>query len=308
MGSVLVTGGAGFIGSHVVERLVVEGVDVRVLDDFSTGRRENLRSVLPAVEIMEGDVADTDTVRRAVMGCRRVIHLAAVASVQASLDDPLATHAINLRGTVNVLEAARVAGVERVVLASSASVYGDHTRLPLHEELPFRPLSPYAADKAAGETYCRAFYAAYGLETVALRFFNVYGPRQDPHSPYTGVISIFVDRMRSGEPPVIYGDGQQTRDFVYVVDVARAVLLAASCSAAGGETCNVASGTQTSILALVDALNDVLGTDFAPRFAPPRVGEVRFSEGDAACAQRLLGWRPEWSLKEGLSQLVATPS
>jgi len=222
----LITGGAGFIGSHLVEALIERGERVRVLDDFSTGRRENLAAVADHIELLEGDVADPEIAERAVAGCDYVLHLAAIASVQASLKAPRHTHRVNVDGTLNVLDAAQRAGVRRVVFASSAAVYGDHTALPLREELPPRPLSPYAASKAVGEAYCCAFHASYSLPTVALRFFNVYGPRQDPASPYSGVISIFAARMARGECPVIYGDGKQTRDFVYVADVVRAMLLA----------------------------------------------------------------------------------
>lgn len=300
----LVTGGAGFIGSHLVEALVERGERVRVLDDFSTGRRENLANVVGHIELLEGDVADPETTERAVAGCNYVIHLAAIASVQASLEDPRHTHRVNVDGTLNVLDAARRAGVRRVVFASSAAVYGDHTALPLGEKLPPRPLSPYAAHKAMGEMYCRAFHASYGLPTAVLRCFNVYGPRQDPANPYSGVISIFAARMARGDRPTIYGDGKQTRDFVYVKDVARAMLLACEQEAAIGGLFNVAGGEQTSILQLAAALNQVLGTSLAPTFAPAQTGEVRFSQADARRARQVLGWETQVSLREGLSRLV----
>jgi len=300
----LVTGGAGFIGSHLVEALVERGAHVRVLDDFSTGRRENLAAVADHIELLEGDVADPETAERAVAGCDYVLHLAAIASVQASLEEPRRTHRVNVDGTLNVLDAARQAGVRRLVFISSAAIYGDHTTLPLREELLPRPLSPYAANKVADEAYCSAFHAGYGLPTVVLRFFNVYGPRQDPANPYSGVISIFAARMTRGERPVIYGDGKQTRDFVYVKDVARAVLLVCEQEAAVGDVFNVAGGEQTSILQLAAVLNQVLDTNLTPAFAPPQTGEVRFSQADVRRARKVLGWEARIPLREGLSRLV----
>ena len=302
----LVTGGAGFIGSHLVEALVARGERVRVLDDLSTGKRENLSAVLGDVELLVGDVADPGAVDQAMDGCKAVFHLAAIASVQASLEDPLHTHRINADGTLNVLEAARRAKVRRVVFASSCAFYGHHAAFPLGEDLPPQPLSPYAAAKAAGEMYCAAFHASYGLPTVSLRFFNIYGPRQDPTSPYSGVISIFTSRMHQGQAPVIYGDGEQTRDFVYVEDLVRALLLACEREAAVGEVFNVASGTQTSILQLVAILNQVLGTDISPQFGPARAGEVRFSEGDTRRTQKVLGWEAKIPMHEGLSRMIQT--
>jgi len=300
----LVTGGAGFIGSHLVEALVARGERVRVLDDLSSGRRENLSTVLGDVELLIGDVADPEVVDQAMDGCEIVFHLAAIASVQASIENPRRSHRVIVDGTLNVLETARRAGVRRAVFASSAAVYGDHTALPLREELPPRPLSPYAASKVTGEMYCTAFHASYGLPTVALRFFNVYGPRQDPTSPYSGVISIFASRMCRGEAPVIYGDGKQTRDFVYVEDLVRALLLACEREAAVGEVFNLASATQTSILQLTTMLNEVLGTDIPPEFGPARTGEVRFSEGNVRRAQEALGWKAAIPMREGLSRLL----
>jgi UDP-glucose 4-epimerase len=300
----LVTGGAGFIGSHLVEALIKRGGRVRVLDDFSTGRRENLRTVAGEIELVEGNVADFHIASHAVAGCDYVFHLAAISSVQASLEDPQGTHRVNAGGTWNALNAAREAGVQRVVFASSAAVYGDHTALPLREQLAPHPLSPYAADKVAGEMYCRAFHASYGLPTVALRFFNVYGPRQDPGSPYSGVISIFAARMARGERPTIFGDGKQTRDFVYVADVVRAMLLACEREEAVGEVFNVAGGRQTSVRRLAEELNRALDTKLKPDFGPAREGEVRFSQGDASRARQMLGWEARVSLREGLSSLV----
>ncbi|MCK4470155.1 MAG: NAD-dependent epimerase/dehydratase family protein, partial [Anaerolineae bacterium] len=221
-----------------------------------------------------------------------------------SLEEPQTTHRVNVNGTLNVLDAARRAGVRRIVFASSAAVYGDHTVLPLQEELPPRPLSPYAVHKVAGEMYHRVFHASYGLPTVALRFFNVYGPRQDPTNPYSGVISIFAARIARGERPVIYGDGEQTRDFVYVTDVARAALLVCEQEAAVGGVFNVAGGRQTSMLQLAAVLNQVLDTSLTPTFAPARSGEVRFSQANIGRAREVLGWEAQITLQEGLSRLM----
>lgn len=304
MAEILVTGGAGFIGSHVVEAFVADGDCVRVLDDFSSGHRKNLDAVASAIKIIEADVTDTAAVKDATAGCDYVVHLAAIASVQASIEDPMYTHHINVGGTLNVLDAARQHGIRRLVFASSASVYGDHTELPLRESLAPRCLSPYAAHKLTGEAYCSAFYAGYGLPTVALRFFNVYGPRQDPQSPYSGVISIFADRMTRGLPPTIFGDGKQTRDFVYVADVARAVCLACRQPEANGKVLNVASGTQTTVLVLATALGEVLHKDLDPTMAYAKAGEVRFSQGDVTLARDTLGWQPAVSLNEGFARLL----
>lgn len=300
----LVTGGAGFIGSHLVEALVARGEQVQVLDNFSTGRWGNLSAVQDRIEVIEGDVRDPLAVRQAIGGVEVVAHLAAVVSVEWSLQNPQETMDVNVGGTLNLLEAARQAGVSRFLFASSAAVYGDHAELPLREDLPLRPLSPYAASKVAGEALCYAYLAAYGLSTVILRFFNVYGPRQDPHSPYSGVISIFVGRMRQGLPPVVYGDGLQTRDFVYVGDVVAALVRAGEQDGAAGALVNIARGEETSVLRLVMLLNQALGTALEPDFAPPRAGEIRRSAGDPRRAQSVLGWQPMVGLAEGLSRLA----
>ncbi len=304
MASWLVTGGAGFIGSHLVEALVARGERVRVLDDFSTGRRENLAGVAGRVEVIEGDIRDPQTAIGAALGMDILVHLAAVVSVQASVEDPRRIMEINTTGTLNMLEAARMAGVRRFVFASSAAVYGDQDSLPLREELLPCPLSPYAASKAAGEALCCAYRGSYGLPTVMLRFFNVYGPRQDPHSPYAGVISVFADRMRRGLPPIVYGNGHQTRDFVYVADVVGAVLAAVEREEAVGEVFNIAGGSQTSVLELVAMLNSILGTELQPTFTSPRVGDVRHSRADVRRAEEALGWRAQVGLQEGLRRLM----
>ncbi len=300
----LVTGGAGFIGSHLVEALVARGERVRVLDNFSTGRWENLSAVRDRIEVIEGDIRDPLIVRQAVDGVEVVAHLAAVVSVEWSLRNPLETMDVNTGGTLHLLEAARQVNVSRFLFASSAAVYGDASELPLREDLPLRPLSPYAASKVAGEAICYAYYAAYGFPAVIMRFFNIYGPRQDPHSPYSGVISIFWGRMRQGLPPVVYGDGLQTRDFVYVGDVVAALIRAGEQDGAAGTVVNLARGEETSVLHLVTLLNQALGTALEPVFAPPRAGEIRHSAGDPRRAQLVLGWQPTVGLAEGLSRLV----
>lgn len=301
----LVTGGAGFIGSHLVEALVRRGEYVRVLDNFVTGRRANLAEVASDVEIIEGDVRDPDAVRRAVAGMDYVLHQAALASVQWSVDDPLTTHAANATGTLQVLDAARRAGVRRVLYAASAAAYGDDPTLPKHEDLPPRPLSPYAAAKLAGEHYCAAFARSYGLETVCLRYFNIYGPRQNPASLYASVVPRFITAMLRGEPPTIYGDGTQSRDFTHVDDVVQANLLALEAGEATGEPINVASGVRYSLLDLVATLNAVLGTCLTPRHAPRRPGDVWHSQASIARAERVLGYRPRVALAEGLHRTVA---
>jgi UDP-glucose 4-epimerase len=279
-----------------------------VLDNFSTGRWENLSAVQDRIEVMEADIRDPQATQQAMDGVGVVAHLAAIVSVERSLQNPQETAEVNTGGTLNLLEAARQAGVHRFLFASSAAVYGNHSQLPLQEELPPHPLSPYAASKVAGEAFCQAYHAAYGLSTVVLRFFNIYGPRQDPQSPYSGVISIFVGRMQQGLPPVIYGDGRQTRDFVYVGDVVAALIRAGEQDGADGTVLNVARGEETSVLQLVALLNQALGTHLEPMFAPARAGEVRRSAGDPRRAQAVLRWQPTIGLTEGLSRLIRTVS
>ncbi|MBC7226263.1 MAG: SDR family oxidoreductase [Thermoflexales bacterium] len=300
----LVTGGAGFIGSHLVEALVAGGREVRVLDNFSSGRWENLSAVQDRIEVIEGDIRNPLAVRQAMDGVDVVAHLAAIVSVERSIQDPRETMDVNVEGTLNLLDEARRAGVSRFLFASSAAVYGDHSELPLREDLPLRSLSPYAASKVAGEALCRAYWASYGLPTAILRFFNVYGPRQDPQSPYSGVISIFVGRMRQGLPPIVYGDGLQTRDFIYVEDVVAALIRAGERDGTAGAVVNVARGEETGVLHLVTLLNQALGTALEPEFAPPRAGEVRRSAGDPSRARAVLGWQPTVGLAEGLSRLL----
>ena len=305
MAQYLVTGGAGFIGSHIVEALVRRGQRVRVLDNLSTGRRENLANVIGSVELVVGDVGCLDQVRPAMSGVDYVLHEAALVSVPQSMADPQSTHEVNVTGTLNVLIAAREAAVGRVVLASSCAVYGDNDSLPLKETCTPRPLSPYAASKLIGETYCQTFFAAYGLPTVCLRYFNVFGARQNPNGDYAAVIPRFVGRMKTGQPPVIYGDGEQTRDFVYVADVVRANLAACKGPRAVGQVLNVASGQRIPLLQLVDTLNAALGTQLAPEFKPERKGDIRHSGGDGGRMAELLGLGVATSLAEGLKQVAA---
>ena len=301
----LVTGGAGFIGSHLVERLVAEGHRVRVLDNLSTGHRHNLEPLLDRVALTVGDIRDAALVQALSAGCDWVFHQAAVVSVPYSVEHPLATHAVNIAGTLNVLQAARAQGVRRVVFACSAAVYGDDAPLPQHEALTPAPASPYGLEKLTGEHYCRLFHRLYGLETVALRYFNVFGPRQDPRSPYSGVISIFVARALSGEAPVIYGDGEQTRDFVFVEDIVRANLLAATTPAAAGRSYNIGRAEATTLNQLVALLGDIAGTRPAPRYAPARTGDVRHSRAAIDRARAELGYAPAVAVAEGLRRLVA---
>lgn len=301
----LVTGGAGFIGSHLCEALVARGCGVRVLDDFSSGHRENLRAVRDEIEIMEGDVRDAAAVESAARGVDGVFHLAALVSVPDSVNRPRDSHAINAGGTLNVLLAARAAGARRVVYASTAASYGSDPELPKREDMLPMPESPYAADKVAGELYLRVFAKLYGVETVALRFFNVYGPRQDPRSPYSGVISRFAHALRAGARPVIFGDGGQTRDFVYVGDVALACVAAMFHPAVGrGDVFNVATGRSVSLLELLRALGELTGRTIEPEFAPERPGDIRHSAADVRRAADTLGFRAEVSLRDGLRRLL----
>jgi UDP-glucose 4-epimerase len=296
----LVTGGAGFIGSHLVETLVRRGDQVRVLDNLSTGFRGNLRSVTDDIELIEGDVADPQAVARAVADVECVFHQAALASVPRSVEKPLDTNHACVTGTLTVLDQARRAGVRRVVYAASSSAYGDQPFCSKREsDLP-APLSPYAVAKLAGEYYCQAFYHTYGLETACIRYFNVFGPRQDPDSPYSAVIPLFITRLLAGQPPIVYGDGQQTRDFTYVANVVRGNLLAADAPGAVGETLNVANGRSTSLLQLIEQLSSLLDVDVQPVFQPSRPGDVRDSLADISRARQLLRYEPPIDFNEGL--------
>jgi UDP-glucose 4-epimerase len=301
---ILVTGGAGFIGSHLTEALVRAGHRVRVLDDFSSGRGENLLGVRGKVEVRRGDCSDLAVVRRAVRGVEAVFHEAAVPSVARSVKDPERSHRTNATATLNVLLAARDEGVRRVIYAGSSSVYGDAEELPKREDQRPRPMSPYAVGKLAGEEYARIFAELYGLETLTLRYFNVFGPRQDPSSPYSGVISLFTTALLGGQRPVVYGDGRQSRDFTYVDNVVRANLLALRSRTAKGQVINVATGRRVSLLELLRALERLTGRRVEAERRPARAGDVRHSLADVRLARRLLGYRPQVSFEEGLRRTV----
>ena len=303
MARYLVTGGAGFIGSHVVDALAARGDAVRVVDDLSTGRRENL-SGRPDLEMIEADLGERKVAEAAVADIDCVIHLAAIPSVPRSVREPRQSHRANVEATHELLLAARDAGVRRVVLASSSSVYGESPTLPKHEGMRPAPLSPYALHKLIGEQYAALFSRLYGLETVALRFFNVFGPRQSPQSQYSGVISLFIAALLAGRAPTIYGDGEQTRDFTYVADVARGVLQACAAPAASGRAVNLARGGRMSVNALYTVLQRATGVSVAARYAEPRRGDVRHSQADISLARDLLGFAPAVPVEAGLERTV----
>ena len=301
----LVTGGAGFIGSHVVAELLRRGHDVRILDNFSTGRRGNLDAVGDDVEVFEGDMRSYERAHNAVKGVDYVIHLAALPSVPRSVQDPLTTNEANITGTLNVLLAARDDGVRRVVLASSSSIYGANAAMPKREDLMPQPISPYAVSKLAAEQYARAFATVYGLETVSLRYFNVFGPRQDPTSQYSGVIPRFMRLALEGGRPVVYGDGLQSRDFTYVANVVEATLSAATATGAAGGICNIGCGDPKTVLDLIAAVSRVSGRRLEPDFAPPRPGDVKHSFADISLARELLGYEPKVDFGEGIGRTFA---
>jgi nucleoside-diphosphate-sugar epimerase len=298
----LVTGGAGFVGGHLVEGLLGAGWSVRVIDDLSTGREANLCGVRGRVDLRRADIRDPSSLADAMAGVEVVFHQAALPSVPLSVAEPLRTHAVNSGGTLQVLECARRAGVRRVVYAASSSAYGDAPELPKREDMPARPRSPYALQKYSGEVYCALYAELYGLETVALRYFNVFGPRQNPDSPYAAVIPRFLRAASEGRAACIDGDGGQTRDFTYVADAVRANLLAADAPRASGSVVNVAAGRRTSILALWRAVCEILGREIEPRHGPARAGDVRDSLADLERARALLGYEPAVPLREGLEE------
>ncbi|MCA9153997.1 MAG: SDR family oxidoreductase [Planctomycetales bacterium] len=305
MANYLVTGGCGFIGSHIAEALVGRGQSVRIVDNLSTGNQANVSEFADRVDLRIGDIADGDFMREAVQGIDIIFHQAALASVPRSVERPLDTHAACVTGTVTLLDAARRAGVRRVVYAASSSAYGDLEASSKREtDLP-GPLSPYAAAKLAAEYYCHAFYRTYGIETVAIRYFNVFGPRQDPDSPYSAVIPIFISKMLAGVRPVIYGDGYQSRDFTFVANVVHGNLLASEAKDAPGRTINVANGHSVTLRKLVSALNERLGTNIEPEYAPPRVGDVKESMADITLARRVLDYEPQVYFDEGLDRSIA---
>ncbi|MPY88131.1 MAG: NAD-dependent epimerase/dehydratase family protein [Luteitalea sp.] len=305
MAMYVVTGGAGFIGSHLVEELVGRGERVRVVDNFSTGKRENLAH-LSGVELLEGDLAHFDVAKRGVEGADFVLHQAAIPSVPRSVRDPLTSHRANVEATLKLLVAARDAGVRRVVYAGSSSAYGNTPTLPKREDMPTHPLSPYALQKLVGEQYAVMFTDLYDLETVTIRYFNVYGPRQDPSSPYSGVISLFIRALLSRRRPTIYGDGEQTRDFTYVANVVDGVLRACEAPAARGQVINVATAERISLNRLFEVLRSHIGADgVEPIYADPRAGDVRDSQADLSLARQLLAYSPLVDLEEGLRRTIA---
>jgi nucleoside-diphosphate-sugar epimerase len=307
MSHYLVTGGAGFIGSNLVKALLAQGHTVRVLDNFSTGKRTNLQDCLGQIDLIEGDLTDLDDVRRAVKGIEVVLHQGAVPSVAKSIDDPLGSNQANVNGTLHVLVAARDSGVRRVIFASSSSIYGDQDpEVPKVETMTPQPISPYAIAKQAAERYCQVFYRVYGLETVALRYFNVFGPSQDPQSMYAAVIPRFATALLRSKPPVIYGDGEQTRDFTYIENVVSANLLAATAPAEDvcGEVFNAAAGGQTSLNSLVEALQEITGQNISPLHEEPRPGDIKHSRADIAKIRRLMGYQAKVSLIDGLRATV----
>jgi nucleoside-diphosphate-sugar epimerase len=304
MASYLVTGGAGFIGSHLVEELVRRGHTVRVADSLITGRRRNLDHV-PGVEFLEGDLADMPFASRAAAGVDYVLHQAAIPSVPRSVNDPVTSNRANIDASINVLVAARDAGVKRLVYAGSSSVYGDTLVLPKREDMPPNPLSPYALQKLVAEQYAQMFTRLYGFETVTTRYFNVFGPRQDPGSPYSGVISLFSSALLEGRQPTIYGNGEQTRDFTYVANVVDGVLRACEAPKAAGEVMNVACGTRISLNQLLTVMNRIVGTSLQAIYKDTRPGDVKDSQADITKAKTLLGYAPIVALEEGLRHTLA---
>jgi UDP-glucose 4-epimerase len=303
--NILVTGGAGFIGSHLVEALLKKGHRVRVLDDFSSGDRRNLKAVRQDVEVLKGDCADPAAARRAAKGMEVVYHEAAVPSVPRSVKEPLLSHRANATATLSMLVAARDAGARRLIYAGSSSVYGDSPKLPKREDMPLRPLSPYGVGKMTGEHYLRVFAQLYGMETLTLRYFNVFGPRQNPGSPYSGVISLFVTALLQGRTPVIYGDGTQSRDFTYVDNVVDGNLKALRAKGAQGQVVNVATGRRVTLKELLEGVAREAGVPPVARHQPPRNGDIKHSLADITLARELLGYRPVRSFEAGLKTTVA---
>ena len=304
MATYLVTGGAGFIGSHMVEELVRRGETVRVLDNLATGKTANLASIAGRIDFQEADIRDLEAISPNFRDTQYVIHLAALPSVARSVDDPLTANEVNVTGTLNVLLAARDAGVKRLVFAASAAAYGDNPTMPRVETLTPDPLSPYALAKVAGEYYCRVFTTIYGLETVALRFFNIFGPRQNPDSPYTGVLSKFIPAYERGKTPVIFGDGEQSRDFTYVDNVVDATLRACTAPAAPGKVINVGVGRSYTLNQTITILNHIFGQNVEPRYVDARPGDARHSLADISLARKVLGYEPLVSFEEGLRRTV----
>jgi len=304
MAKYLVTGGAGFIGSNIVETLVAGGEEVVVIDDLSTGKIENIEPWINSIKFIEGDIRDREKVREAMSGVDYVLHQAALASVPRSIENPVLVNEVNVSGTITLLEEARKAGIKRFVYAASSSAYGDTEVLPKTEDMPAAPLSPYAVSKLTGEYYCSVYNHVYGLSTVSLRYFNVFGPRQDPNSQYAAVIPIFISSLLRGERPTIFGDGEQSRDFTFVTNVVNANILASRCEEAAGQVLNVACGERYTLNELFSLLRQMINVEIDPVYADPRPGDVKHSQADISRAKELLKYEPEISFKEGLEKTV----
>lgn len=304
MNKYLVTGGAGFIGSHIAGELVRKGHSVRIIDNFSTGKRENISSFVDDIELVEADIREFKVCREVVEGMDFVLHQAALTSVPLSIEDPLLTNEINITGILNLLLASREAKVQRLVFASSAAVYGEDSRLPKTENMEGLPISPYALSKRVGELYCRLFSQLYGLSTVSLRYFNIFGPRQDPFSQYASVIPNFIGKMLNDEKPAVFGDGEQSRDFLYVSNVVDANILALKATGVSGEVFNIAGGEKTTVNSLIEELNGALGKEIKPSYDDPRPGDIKHSYADISKARKMLKYEPTVSFKEGLNETV----
>jgi UDP-glucose 4-epimerase len=304
MARYVVTGGGGFIGSHIVEELLRRKQDVKVIDNFSTGKRENIRDFEERVDVVEADLAEVTDLAGLVRGADYVIHQAAIPSVPKSIIDPLKSHHANVDATLRLLLACRDAGVRRVVYASSSSLYGDSPTLPKHEGMPPNPLSPYGAQKLFGEIYCQVFTKAYNLETVSLRYFNVFGPRQDPTSQYSGVLALFIPAVLKGKRPTIYGDGLQSRDFTYVQNVVDGNLLACTAPGVQGEAINIACGDRITVNSMLEQINTIAGRDIVPIYAEPRAGDIKHSQADVTKAKEKLNYKAQVSFGEGLRRTI----
>ena len=300
----LITGGAGFIGSNIAHQLLSQGEQVRIIDNFSTGRRINIDDIEDKIELIDGDIRDFWTVKDAVDGVDYILHQAALPSVPRSVQNPLTSNSVNIDGTLNLLEASRQAGIKRFVMASSSSVYGDTPELPKHEGMWTDPLSPYAVTKLTNEKYCKVFYELYGLETVCLRYFNIFGPRQDPKSEYAAVIPKFINAMLAGKQPVVFGDGEQSRDFTFIDNAVQANLLATTAADAPGKYYNIACGAKFTLNDLLDMLRSILKCDIKAKYTPPRPGDILHSYADIERARNDLGYDPKVMFEEGLRNTV----
>ena len=306
MAKYLVTGGAGFIGCNLVRYILAKGHDVVVVDNLATGKRQNMADFLDRIEFIEGDIRDRELMDRAVAGCTAIFHQAALGSVPRSVEDPATSHDVNVNGTLTVLEAARAAGLKRVIFAASSSAYGDREESPKHEAMAPLPASPYAASKVACEGYMRAYAACYGMETLSLRYFNVFGPYQDPEGPYAAVIPAFVSRLLRRQPPTVYGDGEQSRDFCYIDNVCEANWLAAQAppEVCDGSAVNIACHASTSLNQILEILRELLGTDIQAEYTDPRPGDVRHSLADVSLAGKLIGYKPKVFFADGLRKAI----